>query len=223
MDLSESRQILGLLSREGKQDVRRLWSSADPSWSSDQFRRYVIDGYPDVVLPYSATAADVGVDLYESYPTTTSGFVAVPGELPPVARLESSASWALDNFGEGGLDLLSNSAVRAIFDGMRSTILTNVGREGGRWSRQPSFRSKCGFCRMLATRDNYLSEASAGFKAHDSCACMPVPARPGGDIDRPAYIEKWQADYYQIRRDTGSRNPKIIAAEWDRRISSEGT
>lgn len=37
----------------------------------------------------------------------------------------------------------------------------------------------CDFCLMLATRNNYVSEDSAGFEAHRSCACSPEPVSDG--------------------------------------------
>lgn len=218
MQVAEVRQILSLLTREAGADVAGLWRTAE-GMSSGQFRAYIIDAFPEVVLPYSASAADVGVELYESSPTTSRGFTAVQGDTPPAARLATSAEWAL-NTGNAttALTLLNGVGERAVMDGLRSSILTNVDRErGARWARHASANA-CPFCRMLATRDDYLTEKTAGFKSHDSCHCIPTPVRPGGSADRPAYIDKWTAEYNQARKDAGSGDTTAILNAWERSL-----
>ena len=219
MIVDDVRAILGLLSREAASDLSAVWANADPSWSSADFRAYVEAAFPELVLPYSAAAADVGVEMYETAATTSDGFVAVEGDLPSAERLSGSARWALDaGMGDGAVALLSGAADRAILDGLRDTITTNVGREpGARWARYAS-ATACPFCRMLATRDDYLSESTAGFKSHDNCHCIPTPIRPGGDVDRPAYVDRWKDEYQQARKSAGSGDPKAIVAAWGRLI-----
>lgn len=167
MEPAEVRSILALLEREVTVDLGSLWRAAEGR-SSAEFRSYVIDAFPEVVLPYSAVAADVGVEMYETAPTNSDGFVVVEGELPPVSRLTESVMWALNvGAAESALALMTGSATRAVFDGLRDTVLTNVDREpGARWVRHASANA-CGFCKMLATRHVgqnatfYSSEAAA--------------------------------------------------------------
>lgn len=165
MTPTEVQQILAGLGRSLDADLVSLFGA---TMDSEAFRRFVIDAFPDVVLPYAAAAAEIGVEFYDAAPTTTTGFVPVAVPLPPVERLTKSAEWAL-NTGRGlaALTLMQGSGQRAMADGVRDTVIENVGRErGALWARHASANA-CAFCRMLATRTGsgkgalYTSESSA--------------------------------------------------------------
>lgn len=164
---AEVRLLLDELDARLGRGVAQMWAAAaGRDLSSPEFRQLVIDAYPDLVLPFSATAADVGAVFYDEQPTTTR-HVATTAELVPEERLRSSATWALDvGTPESAVALLQGSATRAMFDGFRDTILDNVIEEsaggGAKWARHAS-ATACGFCRLVATRGAvYDSEASAG-------------------------------------------------------------
>ncbi len=165
MTPEEVQALLAELGRSLDADLVALWGAA---LDEDTFRRFVIDAFPELVLPYAEAAAEIGADWYDSAPTTTTGFVPVTAALPSVERLTTSAEWAL-NTGRGlkALTLMQGSAQRAVADGARDTVIENVGREqGARWARHASANA-CAFCRMLATRTGsgkgalYTSEAAA--------------------------------------------------------------
>lgn len=164
----EVRAILGELDRRLSAELARFWHRLAET-STSEFRDLVIAAYPELVTPYVSAAADLGAVWYDSQPSTNPRFTATPSELPPVEKLQSSASWALAvGNGEQAIALLSGAAERALFDGLRDTVVDNATREpGARWARHASANA-CGFCRMLATRhvgENatfYSSEAAAG-------------------------------------------------------------
>ncbi|WP_156479480.1 hypothetical protein [Gordonia sp. QH-12] len=174
------------------------------------------------MTPYVAAAADLGTVWYDETPTTTN-YRAVPAEPIPVERLTQSALWALNvGTAETGLDLLTGSATRAMYDGMRETVVENVTRErGARWYRHAS-ATACGWCRMIATRHVgdgatfYRSAKAAGDgnRYHDHCHCMAVMIRPGQTPELPSYIEQWNDDYLAARK-AGATDPKDIAKAMD--------
>jgi hypothetical protein len=71
----------------------------------------------------------------------------------------------------------SGVATRHVLTGGRKSLLTLLQRDdrAQRWIRVTD-GDPCAFCAMLASRGPvYLSEDSAGFKAHDHCACTAEP------------------------------------------------
>jgi hypothetical protein len=73
---------------------------------------------------------------------------------------------------------LSGSISRLVLSGGRDQILGNVrqDRQAVGWARLTD-KDPCAFCSMLSSRGPvYRSKQTAGFQAHDHCACMPVPA-----------------------------------------------
>jgi hypothetical protein len=73
---------------------------------------------------------------------------------------------------------LSGSISRLVLGGGRDAILGNVrkDRQAVGWARLTD-KDPCAFCGMLASRGPvFRSKQTAGFQAHDHCACMPVPA-----------------------------------------------
>ncbi|MDJ0010106.1 hypothetical protein [Gordonia alkanivorans] len=166
MTPTEVRGLLNELDRRLGAEVALMWRAASVNLSSNEFRALVIDAYPEIVTPYAAAASELGVEWYDSAPSTTN-YQPVPGDLPSEERLTTSASWAL-NTGNSvtAVGLLQGSATRALFDGLRETVLENVDREpGARWARHASANA-CGFCKMIATRHvgpnaTFYSSASA--------------------------------------------------------------
>lgn len=163
MTPDDVRAILAELARRFGEDLNVLWSNAS-SLSSEEFRALIAEAYPELVLPYSAMASEVGAQWYESTPSDTAGYLVKQADLPTSERLTSSALWALKTgTGDAALPLLGGSGERAIFDGLRDTIDLNVESEpGAMWARHASANA-CSFCRVMATRGAvYRSAESAG-------------------------------------------------------------
>lgn len=239
MDPATVRTVLDRLDGRMGRDLHSLWRSAADRAAGGQFRALIIDAYPEVVTPYSSAAAELGAELYESAPTSRPGHRLVEGELPPVERLQRSAGWALDvGHGRAGLDLLANSATRALFDGLRNTIVANTEAEPGATWRRYASATACGFCRTLATRgseytSSYTSAAAAttvvgrrgrtrgnaemGAAFHDSCKCLAVMVRPGQTWEPPDYYDRWWDDYTAARDSLGpDADLQQIAAAMDK-------
>lgn len=155
--------ILAELAVRFGEDLNVLWANAS-SLSSEEFRALIAEAYPELVLPYSAAASEVGAQWYESTPSETAGYAVRQAELPATERLTTSALWALKTgTGDAALPLLNGAGERAIFDGLRETVDLNVESEpGALWARHASANA-CSFCRIMATRGAvYRSAESAG-------------------------------------------------------------
>ncbi|HMA26072.1 MAG: hypothetical protein ACM33U_09150 [Solirubrobacterales bacterium] len=75
----------------------------------------------------------------------------------------------------------AGAASQLVLGGGRRTILDAIDadREAQGWQRVPSGKA-CAFCSMLVSRGaTYKSEASAGFRGHDHCACGAEPFYEG--------------------------------------------
>lgn len=177
---------------------------------------FVTAAYPELARDYLAASGAASVQFYNEQPTV-SDFEAQSIDLIPEERLAISARWAL--LQKKPVQALAGSAERAVMDQSRATILENVeAEEGAKWARHASGNA-CPFCRMLSTRsDVYLTEESASFLAHDSCHCLAVCVRPGDDYEPAPYVEKWEQEYIQARRDADSGDPKAILNAWARNL-----
>lgn len=98
--------------------------------------------------------------------------VTGPGELKRQASMGRTEQQAKDR----GLVVVSGSISRQVLNGGRTATLTSVAadQQAIGWARLTD-GDPCAFCIVLASRGPaYKSEASAGFQAHDNCACIPV-------------------------------------------------
>lgn len=89
----------------------------------------------------------------------------------------------------------SGAVSRHIADGGRQTILDSVAAdsEARGWARVVTDSDPCYFCVTLASRGAvYKSEQSAGFEAHDHCACIAIPVFDGTEIPD---LGKWKQIY----------------------------
>lgn len=97
----------------------------------------------------------------------------------------------------------SGSATRQILAGGRTAVLTAVETDpaASGWARVGD-AAPCSFCAMLIGRGPaYKTEQSAGFQAHDHCACVPVAvfsktaAWPAGSREIRAFYDEATAEF----------------------------
>lgn len=211
MSAQERRFLLNQLNRLAASDVAALWNAADRLSGTD-FARFVIDGFPAVVEPWMAAAADMAALWFEeSVPGP-----AITADLIPTERLLSSASWALGADGDAALNRLTGTTQRAVYDGARQTTIANVDRAKVRWARDAR-ADACAFCRLLATRtDKYLyrSRDTAKTKVHDDCHCLPIEVPDPNAYELPEHVQAWQDEYDKARANAGSGNTKQILSAW---------
>lgn len=219
MSPQERRFLLNHLNQLAASDIAALWAAADQP--GVDFAQFVIDAYPELVLPYVAVAAELAATWFEqSAPASTYTAVAAPAV--PAERLASSARWALGGDGPQGLSRLTSTAQRAVYDGARDTTLVNVAQTGSRWIRVAR-PGACEFCKMLATRtEDAMYDAKGvvfdkklgvyrtvvigrggrprgkrklGDRYHDDCECTAVEVRDNQhwtDVVDDDYIEQAQ-------------------------------
>lgn len=135
---------------------------------------------PLLMRPAPVVDAPVRVDDDEDVPliidwsewdkaAERSLLVTGPNELKRQSRLGRTERQARDN----GLVTASGSASRHVLAGGRQANLTLVqsDKDALGWARVTD-GDPCAFCSMLSSRGPvYKSAATAGFKAHDHCAC----------------------------------------------------
>lgn len=118
------------------------------------------------------------------------------------------------------IDRLTGSVDRYVKNTARATIAENADREGVRWVRRAR-PDACAFCRLLATRSDYLSEESAnvvvgrrgrprgkrqlGEQYHDDCRCEAVPVRAGDDYQPDTHVADWDVQYRKAVAEVGDR------------------
>lgn len=86
--------------------------------------------------------------------------------------------WSLERAIASALVASAGTINKAVLDGARAQILSNVHRDPYTtgWARVSYSKKPCGFCSMLIGRGpDYNSRASAAFKAHRNCHCLPRP------------------------------------------------
>lgn len=129
---------------------------------------FLTDAYPHVAAPYVQMAAQATAVYYGEQPVAPppTGPAApppfapgIPDELVPAELLAASARWAW--LQAKPADALRGSAMRAVFNGSRDTMIYNAIRESAKWARYASANA-CSFCRVMATRGAvYTSEEAA--------------------------------------------------------------
>lgn len=126
---------------------------------------FLTEAYPQLAHAYLRASSELSAVFYEEQPAIAprpgrASFVAKATDLLPDERLSANARWALQQ--RNPAEALKGSAVRAIFDQSRQTMLENLADEyqvplrqlgdaGTRWARHAAVNA-CGFCKMLATR-----------------------------------------------------------------------
>ncbi|GAA1881920.1 VG15 protein [Williamsia serinedens] len=207
----ERQQILSQVNTVAVNDLVDLWRRAS-NLSSEEFRTFILDAFPDVADPYAAMAAQLAADWYdESAPNLA--YQATPTGTPNVQALRDSTKWALGAYGDAGLARLAGTLQRAVFNGARDTIIDNAAREqGARWARHASANA-CEFCRLLATRGAAYGSRDKAMKAHDHCHCVAIEVRPGSTYEPAPYVAEFEQQYNDARRAAGSGDlTKILAA-----------
>lgn len=158
---AERQYILAQVSSLAADQLKTLWIKAAELVDVD-FAAYVRKAFPELVDPYASMAAGMAANWYDETPTTTTGYSAATAALPEADMLERSAQWALGGSGDVGLDRLTGTMQRAIFNSARDTTVLNTEFEpGARWARHASANA-CAFCALMATRGVvYATEQSA--------------------------------------------------------------
>lgn len=96
--------------------------------------------------------------------TVRAAGLAVQAPGTPLARQAADAA----------LVRSAGAASRLVLEAGRETVRETVAADPDArgWARQTS-GSPCPFCAVLASRGGVYKEATADFRAHDNCACVP--------------------------------------------------
>lgn len=211
------------------------------------------DAYVDLATPAMDGAGELGASFYNA-----AGVVGAPEDVaviataPPADALKINARWAMST-GDAvtGLQLLSGSMQRRIYDTARQSIEESAQREpGALWARQARANA-CPFCRMLATRKAVYSSSEAalqvvgrtnrrgrhdssryitgrtrgsggkGSRYHDHCRCLAVAVRPGQSYSPPSYAQDWEQQYIDARKRATSGDPKAITRAWEEMLDAK--
>lgn len=187
----------------------------------------------DLAEPVLTLATEAGASYYEM-----AGGDPVVADITPEEALRKTARWAMaKGNATTGLQLLSGSLEGHVYSGAQDSVQQSAEAEpGATWARRAR-PNACGFCKMLATREDvYASAESAlrvvgrgpygrargtrkkGDEYHDCCRCLAVAVRPGQVYRPPSYVQQWEEQYQSITREVGT-NPDAVVAAWDKLAS----
>jgi hypothetical protein len=209
---AERQFLLGQLERFAQADLENLWKQAEQLPSEDFFK-YVSDGFPDIADTYNQTAGQLAATWFEESDPESS-FIAKVADPIIRDRLLKSAQWALGGDGSQALTRMSGTMQRAVYDGARDTTVLNVEATGSRYVRVAR-PNACPFCKMLATRSDYTSSGVAkkinpdtglpyedgrlttvtnarrqrtkrklGSEYHDHCHCQAIEVRSNQTVEQ---------------------------------------
>ncbi|ADX42590.1 hypothetical protein [Gordonia phage GTE2] len=222
--------LLAPISRAGLRALGQVWKSP-PLLDDQKFWEYMQDAYVDLAEPVLTLATEAGASYYEM-----AGGDPVVADITPEEALRKTARWAMaKGNATTGLQLLSGSLEGHVYSAAQDSVQQSAEAEpGATWARRAR-PNACGFCKMLATREDvYASAESAlrvvgrhgrprgnaklGDKYHDCCRCLAVAVRPGQVYRPPSYTQKWEEEYVSITREVGT-NPDAVIAAWDKLAS----
>lgn len=162
----------------------------------------------ELVDYYGTMSAGAGADWYEEAREAArmrGTFTARPVVRVNPAQVAGAVGWAAGPlFGDAdpakSLARLSGSLQRFVVNADRATILDNTRRDVDvRWYRSASANA-CAFCALSAGRGAvYRSQATAAFKAHDNCRCIPAPLFPTEGGDPTEQQREFSAEYGAAR------------------------
>lgn len=155
---------------------------------------FLTEAYPQLTRPYLHASSELSAVFYEEQPVVAprpgqGAYLAKATNLLPDERLSANARWALQQ--RNPVESLKGSAVRAVFDQSRQTMLENLADEyqvpmqqlgdaGTRWARHAAANA-CGFCKMLATRGAVYRNRGVAFD-EDAGAYRTVVAGRGASL-----------------------------------------
>lgn len=111
------------------------------------------------------------------------------------------------------LSRVSGAATRLVLEGGRETLLASVREESRQTGRRVGWQrvtdgSPCAFCAMLASRGAVYREETAGFQAHDACACTAEPVYRSEPLT--GQRREWRELWNESTR--GTRGQESLAA-----------
>lgn len=174
--------------------------------SASQDSSVLQDTYPATLDPFIAAAGQLSAEWYHGL-APDSAFAVEVAPAPPRSALQTNVRWALTQ--SDVLGALSGSAERHVFTASRETVSNNASREGVKYARYASANA-CPWCRVLATRDAAYHSAESAVKGHDNCHCIAVPVRAGDTWTPPEYVQQWQQDYQDARKQVGGNLNDIV-------------
>ena len=192
-----------------------------------EVRNVLIEALPGIVAPYTTASGELAAVMFEDLRAEASRrgvfYAQVPDVMPPPARVESLARWAVVPLATEGLDStlqsrLAGAVAKMVFDSSRDTILNNSERESVGYQRMPR-PGCCAFCGMLASRGAAYSSKASASAGHDDCRCVVMPVYPGTQMASLARVEsdKYETMYRQSLTDEDGRavgGTKGVLAEW---------
>ncbi|WP_431870819.1 hypothetical protein [Nocardiopsis eucommiae] len=234
MSTTLNRQHLQLLDRTAElavADLTRLWRAL-PRTDIDRLVDALVELVPGLAARWGDVASVGASDYFDAvreFYNPGGSYLARPGAPAPVEQVQASTRWAVGPLFQASPDeaatlaRLASSLDRLVRGADRDTIAGNATRDrralGYRRVARPG---ACAFCLMLATRDDYSSQAaasavgagqrgrirgnqSAGSRYHDNCRCFAAPVyagwEPDADVQRALDLyDRAGGDIKQMRR-----------------------
>lgn len=224
-DLEQFRAANTQLSKLVRDVLAAFFVSLDLS-KPEAARDALLEFLPALTAQYGAVAATVAAEFYDELRAASGAagrFTALTAAPVPAGAVEAKVRFLAGHLWTptpdkmlGGLQTAADKYVK---QPGRDTIAKNAKREGVRFARVPSGEKTCAFCLMLASRDaDYHSRESAGDigeeynRFHGFCDCEVVPIRKASDYPEGYLPDDYLEMYKEARKQSGSGDPKDIAA-----------
>lgn len=164
------------------------------------------------IPPVPADDDAVRVSLAVTGRETIRRLAPIPDQAPPGVVEQASRT---------ALTRVAGAVSRHVLDGGRETVLGAVAadRQALGWARVAG-GGACAFCRMLASRGPaYRTQRTAGFQAHDHCACgiEPVYRR---DAAWPPNSERFRREWDEV---TAGLSGRAALNAYRRSLAAEGS
>lgn len=176
---------------------------SDPSAA----RAAVEEFFPALIRSYGEVGVALAAEWFEDTAPTNAARVVL-AEMLPDEQLAGALRWALSG---DPAARLGQATQRLVLQPARRTIGLSAGASGVRWARVPTRPDPCAFCRMLASRTDYLSLESAGGDIgspdnfHDDCGCQPTALWPGEPLPAGYDPDDYFAQYEAARKEAERR------------------
>jgi hypothetical protein len=135
------------------------------------------------------------VDFEESTLDPARALTSLQVTGPATVKRLTGTGLSIPQAGALALAATERYTERAVLEGGRTTLMSAVARDKDAVGyARVSARTPCAFCAMLISRGPVYSAGTAGFLAHDGCACEPMP------VFRTGYGSGWTDQAVELRR-----------------------
>lgn len=176
-------------------EMRQLWRLLDPD-RLDSTAPGWLAAARQLIGTRRVASAELASRYYTQFRLVEVGSVLEPPAIRPLNVDQVTTSLSVTGLVRADPAAATATATRHVLNGGRDVLLGAVRSDPVAlgWVRVTAF-NPCAFCALMASRGPvYKSATSAGFQAHDACACSAEPVY-SSEAEWPGRANEW-ADLY---------------------------